>query len=254
MSTSRVLQKPPPAWRSGLLLLGCCELLPFTREGFGRGYFHLLWITFVLRSLILLPFPTAFGYANFQLVVSFALFVHIVLRFRPEWRAVLTQIDRFDPGKPARLWLLLRTRSVFFLFLLEPALAGVAFWALVTGLGGMNAWTPPFFLMVYSLDEGGFAMTDLPDALLSYTLWGMELLSHTDRRALAFFLLLLFPVSVLLNNVAEVRAERERPPAPSVPKSNEPELTFPTVGATRTNGGSGLPSFRAMGEQLQRKK
>lgn len=255
MSTSNALQKPLSPGRFLLLLCGCCELVPFTREGFGRGYFAVLWVAFVLRSLLLMPFPTVYGYANFQAVVSMALMVQTVFRFRPEWRAVLTQIDQFSPGKPSRLMLLLRERSVFFLLLLEPALAAVSCWLLLLMPSRVQSWTPPFFLVLYSYDQRpSTTMADLPEVFQAYTRWGMEILGHFNGEFLAVLLLVLFPVSVVLNNVAEVRAERVQSPAPPVPQSNEPHLTFPTVGASRSSAGSGLPSFRAMGEKLRRTK
>lgn len=255
MSTSNALQKPLSPGRFLLLLCGGCELLPFTREGFGKGYFGVLLMAFVLRSLLLLPFPTVYGYANFQAVVSIALFLQTATRcIRPEWRAVLTQIDQFSPGKPARYLLLLRERSLFFLFLLEPALATAACWFLLIFPSRVQSWTPPFPLTLYSYDQRPTTMADLPAVLQTYTHWGMEVLRGVNPDSLALLLLVLFPVSVLLNNVAEVRAERVQPPAPPLPESNEPKLTFPTVEASRARAGSGLPSFRAMGEKLRRGK
>jgi hypothetical protein len=259
MSTSNALQKPLSPGRFLLLLCGGCELLPFTREGFGKGYFSVLLVAFVLRSLLLLPFPTVYGYANFQAVVSIALFLQTATRvIRPEWRAVLTQIDQFSPGKPARHMLLLRERSIFFLFLLEPALAAAASWCLLILPSRVQSWTPPFFLVLYSYDQHfaqrPFTMANLPEVLQTYTHWGMEVLRGVNPDSLALLLLVLFPLSVLLNNVAEVRAERVKPPAPPIPESNEPKLTFPTVEASRASAGSGLPSFRAMGEKLRRQK
>lgn len=251
-------------WGRLPLVFFCCEMLPFTRTFFGRRYFWFLFFCFALRATLLMPFPTASAYANFQVAVSFAFAGQVGLRLRRMERLVIASQDAYYPGASMPLWFFAAGRSFLFLFVVEPLLAAVMMWFLAGYSPVLNSWTPPFYLYFMVGKPESYAVsylpaiTDLPAVLQTYTYYMRDLffsdLADAEKRSVAEFLLLAFPVSLLMNNIAEFRAERARPPAPAVPKSNEPELTFPTVREQGKSAGGRMPSFRAMAEKLRRGK
>jgi hypothetical protein len=228
MKTPRATESRPPWWRV-LLLLGCSELLLLTREGFGKGYFFLLWAMFLLRATFLIPFPTVASYAHFQALVGIILVFHLIERQRTAWKGILASLDLYNPGKPGRVLFLLQRRSVFLLFFLEPGLAAFAAWFMYDLSSLTYPWTPPFFGVFWWSNPDAPSVFELPHVLQAYLSYGHEILAEINPRLIAELLLLTFPLCTLLNNIAEYRAEHAKAPAPSMPPGNAPVLTFPEV-------------------------
>lgn len=228
MASTRATAMRPPWWRA-LLLLGCCELLLVTREGFGKGYFFLLWALFLLRAAVLIPFPTVMAYTHFQLFVGGVLIFHLLERQRAVTKGIVAMLDHYDLGRPGRMLFLLQQRSLFVLFFLEPRLAAFASWVMY-GLSPLaRLWTPPCFGVVWWRNADVPSVFEMPYILQTYLLYGHEMLTPINPDVIASILLLAFPLCAVLNNIAEYRAEHAIRPAPSMPQGNAPVLTFPEV-------------------------
>ena len=228
MNTRRTTHSRPPWWRV-LLLLGCAELLLLTREGFGKGYFFLLWAMFLLRATLLIPFPSVPSYAHFQIAVGIILIFHVLERHRTVWKGILATLDLYDPGKPGRVLFLWQRRSILLLFFLEPGLAAFASWFMHDLSPLAHLWTPPCFGVFWWSNPDAPSVFDMPRILQAYLAYGHGMLEHTSPRLIAELLLVSFPLCTLLNNLAEYRAEHAKSSAPSMPQSNAPVLTFPEV-------------------------
>lgn len=230
MTTPRVTQQRLPLWRI-LPLLGCCELLPFTRGRFGRGYYRLLVLSLLLRSVLLLPFPTALPYVSFQFWAAVFMVGHLSERspFQPDRRALYLTRDVYEPGMPCWLLFFMYHRTAFFLFVIEPLVACGVTLFLYAATPQVNLWTEPFFMVFLRTNPAVVTVFDLPPVLQAWLGFGYDILEHANPRMIADALLLSFPVCTVLNSIAEYRAEHAPSPVAAEPKSNAPVLTFPEV-------------------------
>lgn len=169
------------------------------------------------------------SYAHFQVFAGIVLIFHLLERQRTVWKGILEALDLYDPGKPGRVLFLLQQRSVFLLLFLEPGLAVFAAWFMYDLSSLAYLWTPPCFGVFWWRTPDAPSVFEMPYVLQAYLSYGHELLGQANPRLIAELLLLSFPLCTLLNNIAEYCTEREKAPAPAIPPSNAPELTFPEV-------------------------
>lgn len=228
MSTPRVTQTRPPLWRL-LPLIGCCELLPFTRGWFGRGYYRFLVLALLLRSILLMPFPTAQPYVSFQFWAAIFMIGHLSERFHSSRREMYLSRDVYEPGMPCWLLFFMYYRTGFFLFVIEPLAACFLAFLMQSVTPEVNLWTEPFFMPFFRANPARASVYDLPEVLQTWLGFGYDVLEHADPRLVADVLLYSFPICTVINSIAEYRAEHAKAPVAAEPKSNEPVLTFPQV-------------------------